>query len=66
MPKIDHSLVGEVWPDAHPEDPVLDGHVESTSTGEFEVKSLQIFELIYTVGRCTSSIQRVIHELGTV
>ena len=45
-------LVGDVWPAAQPgEDPVLYGHVELSPRGAFEVRSLQTFKLIYTVGR---------------
>ena len=49
---VDPSLVGDVWPAAHPgEDPVLYGHVNLEPKGAFEARSLQTFRLVYTVGR---------------
>ncbi|MEZ5653583.1 MAG: DUF3604 domain-containing protein [Burkholderiaceae bacterium] len=49
---VDPSLVGVVWPDAHPgTDPVLYGHVRLDPRGGFEVRSSQTFRLTYTVGR---------------
>ncbi len=49
---VDPKLVAAVWPAAHPgEDPVLYGHVELQPRGAFEVRSLQTFRLVYTVGR---------------
>ena len=45
-------LVGAVWPSAQPgTDPVLYGHVLLDPQGSFEVRSLQTFRLVYTVGR---------------
>lgn len=62
-------LVGEVWPAAHPgEDPVLYGHVELNPEGAFEARSVQTFQLIYTVGRYgiddTGSIRVVFRFVG--
>ena len=52
MPTIEPHLVGDAWPSATPaEDPVLYGYVEMQPEGAFEVRSLQTFRLIYTVGR---------------
>ncbi len=52
MPKIDSNLVGEVWPAAEPgEDPVLYGNVSLSPQGAFEARSLQTFQVVYTVGR---------------
>ena len=52
MPAIEPHLVGDAWPSATPaEDPVLYGHVEMQPQGGFEVRSLQTFRLVYTVGR---------------
>ena len=52
MPAIEPHLVGDAWPSATPaEDPVLYGHVEMQPQGAFEVRSLQTFRLVYTVGR---------------
>lgn len=49
---VDSELVGEVWPSAHPGiDPVLYGHVDLQPKGAFQARSLQTFQLVYTVGR---------------
>ena len=49
---VDPKLVGDAWPSAMPaEDPALYGHVEMQPEGAFEVRSLQTFRLVYTVGR---------------
>ncbi|MCS5660558.1 MAG: DUF3604 domain-containing protein, partial [Dehalococcoidia bacterium] len=62
-------LVGDVWPSAQPgEDPVLYGHVSLDPIGAFEVRSLQTFRLVYTVGRYgiddTGSIRVVFRVVG--
>ena len=52
MPKVESKLVGDVWPVAEPgEDPVLYGSVTLSPQGAFEARSLQTFEVVYTVGR---------------
>lgn len=66
---VDSQLVGEVWPAAHPgEDPVLYGHVELSPDGAFEARSVQTFQLVYTVGRYgiddTGSIRVVFRFVG--
>ena len=49
---VESSLVGDSWPRVSPgEDPVLYGHARLEPTGGFEVRSLQTFKLVYTVGR---------------
>ncbi|MDP7498435.1 MAG: DUF3604 domain-containing protein [SAR324 cluster bacterium] len=62
-------LVGDVWPSAQPgADPVLYGHVSLDPVGAFEVRSLQTFRLVYTVGRYgiddTGSIRVVFRVVG--
>lgn len=62
-------LVGDVWPATQPgEDPVLYGHVQLEPTGAFEVRSVQTFKLVYTVGRYgiddTGSIRVVFRFMG--
>ena len=52
MPKVESRFVGDVWPAAQPgEDPVLYGSVSLSPQGAFETRSLQTFEIVYTVGR---------------
>ena len=49
---VAEGLVGEVWPSAEPgEDPVLYGHAVLEPRDPVEVRSLQTFNLTYTVGR---------------
>ncbi len=49
---VDSELVGELWPAGEPgPDPVLYGHAALEPKGAFEVRSLQTFRLVYTVGR---------------
>ena len=49
---VKSELVGDAWSNAEPgEDPVLYGHVDLEPKGAFEVRSLQTFKLVYTVGR---------------
>ncbi|MCB1740835.1 MAG: DUF3604 domain-containing protein [Gammaproteobacteria bacterium] len=53
---VDPKLVGDAWSNAFPgadpqADPVLYGHVDLEPRGAFEVRSLQTFKLVYTVGR---------------
>jgi hypothetical protein len=66
-------LMGDVWPAAAPgadpaEDPVLYGHVALSPRGAFEVRSVQTFSLVYTVGRYgiddTGSIRVVFRFMG--
>ncbi|MGK0169425.1 MAG: hypothetical protein ACI9W2_001146 [Gammaproteobacteria bacterium] len=69
MPTVDRSHVGDVWPKAHPgEDPVLYGRAELEPSGAFEVRSLQTFRLVYTVGRYgiddTGCIKVVFRAMG--
>lgn len=66
---IPPELVGDVWPATQPgEDPVLYGHVQLEPEGAFEVRSVQTFKLIYTVGRYgiddTGSIRIVFRFMG--
>lgn len=66
---VDSDHVGEVWPAAQPgEDPVLYGYVNLDPQGAFEVRSLQTFKLVYTVGRFglddTGSIRILFRALG--
>ena len=66
---VPRDRMGDSWPVAEPgEDPVLYGHVALTPGGEFEVRSLQTFELTYTAGRYgiddTGSIRIVFRALG--
>ena len=50
--QVSEDLVGEVWPSAEPGDnPVLYGNAVLEPRGPVEVRSLQTFKLIYTVGR---------------
>ena len=50
--QVAEDLVGEVWPSAEPgENPVLYGHAVLEPRNPVEVRSLQTFRLIYTVGR---------------
>ena len=50
--RVAPDLVGDAWPRVSPGlDPVLYGHVALEPTGAFEVRSLQTFKLVYTVGR---------------
>ena len=52
MPKVESTLVGDVWPAAEPgEDPVLYGSVTLSPQGAFEARSFQTFEVVYSVGR---------------
>ena len=52
MSDVEPHLVGAAWPSATPAaDPVLYGHVELEPGGTFEVRSVQTFRLVYTVGR---------------
>lgn len=52
MGKIKDIHVGEVWPAAEPGDgDFLYGSATVTPNGEFEARSLQSFQLVYTVGR---------------
>lgn len=45
-------LVGVAWPAVHPaEDPVMYGHVDLVPKGAFAARSLQTFNMTYTVGR---------------
>ena len=49
---VDEQLVGAVWPHAQPgQDPSLYGHVALSPQGAFEARSIQTFQLVYTVGR---------------
>ncbi len=66
-------LMGDVWPVASPgadpaQDPVLYGHVALSPQGAFEVRSVQTFRLVYTVGRYgiddTGSIRVVFRFMG--
>ena len=62
-------LVGDSWPVAQPgSDPVLYGHVMLEPLGNFEVRSLQTFKLVYTTGRYgiddTGSIRVVFRAVG--
>lgn len=66
---VDSPLVGELWPAGHPgEDPVLYGHARIDPDGPVEVRSLQSFRLIYTVGRYglddTGAIRVLFRALG--
>ena len=66
---VSNELVGAAWPSAQPGvDPVLYGHVILDPVGAFEVRSLQTFRLIYTVGRYgiddTGSIRVVFRFMG--
>ncbi len=66
MPKVASRLVGDAWSNAEPgADPVLYGSVSLTPSGAFEARSLQSFQLVYTVGRFglddTGSI-KVVHR----
>ncbi len=66
---VSDSLIGEVWPSAHPgEDPVLYGHVTLEPSEAVQVRSLQTFRLTYTVGRFglddTGAIRIVFRALG--
>ncbi|MGI9612558.1 MAG: DUF3604 domain-containing protein [Acidimicrobiales bacterium] len=68
-PIIPPDRIGDAWPAVEPgEDPVLYGHATLTPRGEFEVRSLQTFELSYTAGRYgiddTGSIRVVFRALG--
>jgi len=69
MPTVDRRLVGDVWPAAAPgEDPVLYGYAVLEPRGAFEVRSLQTFRLVYTVGRYgiddTGALQVVFRAMG--
>lgn len=69
MPVVDRGLVGDVWPATEPgEDPVLYGRAELGPKGGFEVRSLQTFTLVYTVGRYgiddTGGIKVVFRAMG--
>jgi len=62
-------LVGDVWPATEPgTDPVLYGHVSLEPRGAFEVRSVQTFKMVYTVGRYgiddTGSIRVVFRFMG--
>jgi len=62
-------LVGDVWPTTEPgTDPVLYGHVSLEPRGAFEVRSVQTFKMVYTVGRYgiddTGSIRVVFRFMG--
>ena len=62
-------LVGAAWPAVQPgSDPVLYGHVSLDPVGAFEARSLQSFQLVYTVGRYgiddTGSIRVVFRFMG--
>ena len=62
-------LVGDSWPVAQPgSEPVLYGHVMLEPLGNFEVRSLQTFKLVYTTGRYgiddTGSIRVVFRAVG--
>jgi len=49
--KIDAAHMGEIWPAAEPAaNPALYGRVDFSPTGEFVVRSLQTFKLVYTAG----------------
>lgn len=49
---VESEMVGDAWPSVSPgTDPVLYGHVGLDPVGSFEVRSLQTFTLVYTVGR---------------
>jgi hypothetical protein len=49
--KINAAHLGEIWPAAEPAaNPALYGKVDFSPTGEFEVRSLQTFQLVYTAG----------------
>ena len=66
---VDSPLVGELWPSGHPgEDPVLYGHASIEPRGPVEVRSLQTFRLVYTVGRYglddTGAIRVLFRALG--
>ena len=51
MKSVQPELVGEIWPSARPfHDSSQYGHIDFTPTGSFEVRSLQTFKLVYTVG----------------
>ncbi len=51
-PTVESEMVGDAWPSVSPgTDPVLYGHVDLDPVGSFEVRSLQTFTLVYTVGR---------------
>jgi len=51
-PRVAPELMGDSWPRVSPGmDPMLYGHVAIEPRGEFEVRSLQTFRLVYTVGR---------------
>ena len=51
MKPVPPELVGEIWPSAKPfDDSSQYGHIDFSPTGAFEVRSLQTFKLVYTVG----------------
>jgi hypothetical protein len=51
MKPVNPEIVGELWPSARPfDDPSQYGRIELSPTGEFEVRSLQTFKLVYTAG----------------
>jgi len=66
---VDTDMIGEVWPIAQPgEDPVLYGHAKLEKNDPVEVRSMQTFRLVYTVGRFglddTGSIRVVFRAMG--
>ena len=51
MSRIGDEIMGDVWPDLRPGKVDADyGSVELSPAGDFEVRSLQTFALVYTVG----------------
>ncbi|MEM7209459.1 MAG: DUF3604 domain-containing protein [Pseudomonadota bacterium] len=50
--KVATELMGDAWPSAEPgQDPALYGHASLEPRGDFAVRSVQTFKLVYTVGR---------------
>jgi len=66
---ISDDMMGEAWPSVQPgADPVLYGHAALRPNDPVEVRSLQTFELVYTVGRYgiddTGGIRVAFRSLG--
>jgi hypothetical protein len=52
MKPVNPELVGEIWPSAEPLSKLSHyGSITFSPAGKFEVRSLQTFKLVYTVGR---------------